>query len=223
MRTKICASILEKSEKEFLKKVNMVKECDLIEIRIDLIKEPFQLLKKILYSSPFPIILTNRIKKEGGVFEGSEKERISILKESMVFCDFVDIELNSRFRDEIIQKAEELGIKKIISFHDIEKTPDKSEMENIIRKEINCKADIAKLIVNAKSHRDLIDLLEVTRKASSFCKVATASIGEYGKFSRIATSFFGSCLVYGYVDKPTANGQLSIYELVELRNMGLLK
>ncbi len=38
------------------------------------------MVKKIIDSINFPVIATNRSKKEGGFFLGSEKERINILK-----------------------------------------------------------------------------------------------------------------------------------------------
>jgi|Deesub1362A_J573_1020465.scaffolds.fasta_scaffold12761_3 3-dehydroquinate dehydratase-1 len=227
----VCASIIEHSVDEFLNTVRLAKDADIIELRADGLKfessserayeaEVKRLLKNVRLQAELPIILTIRSEKEGGVFPGSEKDIALCLKEGLKQADAVDVELrmNLELRDEIIQLAKSSNVDVIVSFHDFNETPEVDTMCGIIEEEVDAGADIAKLAVTARSKRDVVNLLRVTQEMSERLDVpiVTISLGELGRVTRIAAPMLGSAITYGYVNRETAPGQLSVKELKQM-------
>jgi len=224
---KICASLMHKNIGDFLSSLKKAEStgAGLVEIRADGLgnqsKENVKnLLNQTRKKTNAEIIFTLRKKNEGGKFRGSEKERVETIKACLDSCnfDFLDIELSTEKKalKEIAQKAKEKNKKLIVSFHDFKKTPSKKKMLEIIKNEFNAGADLAKLAVKANSKEDVLRLLEITLKAEKIGKVITIGMGEAGKVTRILAPFFGSEVAYGYLDKPTAEGQLSVESLKQL-------
>jgi 3-dehydroquinate dehydratase-1 len=129
----------------------------------------------------------------------------------------VDIELCAHDRETVVNKARKAGKTVIISTHDFQKTPDNKVMDAIIRESLEAGADIAKLAVMPGSLLDVLRLLDVTLHAKG--PVCTISMGETGKHSRVIAPVYGSVMTYGYVDTPTAPGQLRVDELKNLLKM----
>src|SRR5659263_349681 len=135
---------------------------DILELRIDLLSQKPQGVLEELKTLGLPIIITNRMKDQGGSWQGSEEERIRELLFLLPLADAVDIELCAWDRDSVVNKARKTGKTVIISTHDFQKTPDNEVMEGIIRESLEAGADIAKLAVMPGSLRDVLRLLEVT-------------------------------------------------------------
>lgn len=184
---------------------------DILELRIDLINEDtFKILIE-LKKLGLPVIITNRMKKEGGAWPGSEEERVHELISLIPYADAVDIELCAEKKDLVINEAKRAGKKVIISTHDFQNTPDSGIMAGFIRESFEAGADIAKLAVMPHSLDDVLRLLDVTLHSSG--QVCTIAMGEIGKHSRIMAPLYGSVMTYGYVDIPVAPGQLRVDEL----------
>ena len=184
---------------------------DILELRIDLISEdPYKILKD-LKELGLPVIITNRMKKEGGAWTGSETRRIQELISLIPYADAVDIELCAPERDIVVKKAKNTGKKIIISTHDFQNTPDVKTMEDSIRESFDAGADIAKLAVMPHSLDDVLHLFEVTLHSCG--PVCTIAMGDIGKHSRAISPLYGSVMTYGYVDIPVAPGQLRVDEL----------
>jgi len=184
---------------------------DILELRIDLISEdPHRILKE-LKELGLPIIITNRMKKEGGAWSGSEEERIHELMSLIPYADAVDIELCAEKKDLVINEARRAGKKVIISTHDFQNTPDSEVMAGFICESFEKGADVAKLAVMPHSLDDVLRLLDVTLHSSGH--VCAIAMGEIGKHSRVIAPLYGSVMTYGYVDIPVASGQLRVDEL----------
>lgn len=184
---------------------------DILELRLDLIHEdPHQILKE-LKALCLPIIITNRMKDEGGAWTGSEHMRIQELVSLIPQADAVDIELGAKKRDMAVKAAKKTGRKVIISTHDFQNTPDIKVMEDYINRSFDAGADIAKLAVMPHTLDDVLRLLEVTLHSSG--PVCTIAMGDLGKHSRALSPIYGSVMTYGYVDIPVAPGQLRVDEL----------
>jgi 3-dehydroquinate dehydratase-1 len=190
---------------------------DILELRIDLLSQKPHGVLEELKNLGLPFIITNRMKDQGGSWQGSEDERIRELLLLLPLADAVDIELCACDRDTVVNKARDAGKTVIISTHDFQKTPDNKVMDGIIRKSLDAGADIAKLAVMPGSLLDVLRLLEVTLNAKG--PVCTISMGATGKHSRVIAPIYGSVMTYGYVDIPTAPGQLRIDELKSLLKM----
>lgn len=217
MTIKICVAIPPKTVAEALELVARAEnhKADLIEIRIDSLKE-FNKLSDIANCSNVPLIATNRPTKEQGKFSGSEIERKRILLDAAENeFEYVDIELSTHNLKSFISDVHDIGVKPIISFHDFEKTPSLSKMEEILKKQIANEAEICKIITTAKSIEDNLTVLNFVSKASKSAKVACFSMGELGKTSRLLSPLFGSFFTMASLEsgRETASGQLTIQEM----------
>lgn len=190
---------------------------DILELRIDLLTCEARKALHDIRKTGLPVIITNRMKQEGGAWQGSEDERISTLISLLPMADAVDIELCAMDRDMVVKKARDSGRTVIISTHDFQKTPDIDVMIGIIRESIAAGADIAKLTVMPDSLEDVHRLLEVTLHADAV--VCTLAMGEKGKYSRVVAPLYGSVMTYGYVGKATAPGQLRVEDLRRILNL----
>ncbi len=184
---------------------------DLLELRIDLMDTDAPRALAELKNPGLPVIITNRMKQEGGTWEGSEDERIRILNSLIPLADALDIELCAGDRDAVVKKAKSAGKTVIISTHDFHGTPELDVMAGIIRESFEAGADIAKLAVMPQSFEDVLRLLEVTLHSKK--PVCTIAMGDIGRHSRVVSPIYGSVMTYGYVDKPAAPGQLRVDEL----------
>lgn len=187
---------------------------DILELRIDLLEvDACQILQDIKKTG-LPVIITNRMKQEGGNWGGSEDDRIRTLNSLLPMADAVDIELCAKDRDIVVKKAGDIGKTVIISTHDFQRTPVNDVMKGIISDSFAKGADIAKLAVMPNSLEDVLRLFDVTLHAKG--AVCTIAMGETGRHSRVITPVYGSVMTYGYVEKPTAPGQLRVDELKQL-------
>jgi 3-dehydroquinate dehydratase-1 len=209
---------LEKSIVAVIEKnpLNSAKEAkklgvDILELRIDLLDTDARTALSKIKKLDLPVIITNRMKQEGGAWEGSEDERIQTLLSLLHLADAVDIELCAPERDAVVKKARAEGKTVIISTHDFQNTPEPDVMTGIIKESFEAGADIAKLAVMPQTLLDVLHLLEVTLHSGG--KVCTIAMGNTGRHSRVVAPIYGSVMTYGYVDKPAAPGQLRVDEL----------
>ena len=188
--------------------VKAASEADMIELRLDLVNEPIQAIKAVRLATTKPIIATNRLKTEGGMFQGSERERIELLLQAAPFADFVDIELLAELRDEFMARVNKPVI---VSYHDFLGMPDEDEMARILEKMKKTGAIYAKIAVTPKNLRDNLRILGLLLDADMpLCMIA---MGNIGRHLRAVAPLYGSVLTYGFVAKSLAPGQMSLAEL----------
>jgi len=207
---------------------------DAVELRLDLFKPEEReatrvkaFVEALREEAKAGVILTNRSASEGGKFEGSEDERLSLLKEALEAseADAVDVEYfaDPRKRAEIVALSRKLNATVIFSFHDFAGMPDAAELEHLALKMHAEGADIAKIAVTPKTAEDALKLLELTLKlkASKASReagekgVAFIGMGSVGRHLRVLAPIYGSALTYGFLEgeESVAPGQLSISEL----------
>ena len=209
---------------------------DAVELRLDLFKPEEReatrvkaFVEALREEAKAGVILTNRSASEGGKFEGSEDERLSLLKEALEAseADAVDVEYfaEPRKRAEIVALSRKLNATVIFSFHDFTGMPDAAELEHLALKMHAEGADIAKIAVTPETAEDALKLLELTLKlkASKAGKgeaagekgVAFIGMGSVGRHLRVLAPIYGSALTYGFLEgeESVAPGQLSISEL----------
>ena len=191
------------------------KVADIIELRLDYIKNPD--LKRLLEGRTKPVIVTNRPIREGGKFDGSEEERIALLKLAIqLHANFVDVEHDSiqNINRDMVHRASMGKTKRIVSYHNFRETP--GNLTDIYQRLSQSGADIIKIVTYAN---DIVDnvkiyrLLQQTRIPTiSFC------MGEYGIISRILYKRFGSYLTFASLraGKESAPGQICIDELLNI-------
>ena len=186
---------------------------DIIELRIDYIKDVD--LKRLLEKRTKPVIVTNRPIREGGKFNGSEEERIALLKLAIrLQADYVDIEHDSiQHISRCTEHHAQAGkTKLIVSYHNFRETP--GDLTVIYKRLSQSGADIVKIVTHANSIIDNVRIYRLLQQSQmpiiSFC------MGELGIISRILYKRFGSYLTFASLctGKESAPGQISIHELL---------
>ena len=203
----ICAPILEKKSESVLESAKKAVDlgADILEFRIDALENPdADMVQNLIAEIDFPVIATNRIKSEGGFFNGSEEERISILTNAAKYADIVDIELQTenKLRQKVINSSKST----IISYHDFKKTPSFEELLNVVKKEKEI-GDIAKFSVMPNNNKDTLTVLKVLSEVPNTIGIA---MGDIGKYTRLVAPIFGSPITFASINKESAPGQLDI-------------
>ncbi len=194
----------------------------ILEVRIDLLgikdaKALLLLLDKLHEQVGLPVIATNRCRKEGGRWDGSEEARVELLVSALTRVDVVDVELSAPLRNMVADAAKSLNRILIISSHDFKATPVASVMTATLKQAIAAGANIAKIAVTPNSTSDTLALLTVTQEADF--PVSTIAMGKLGRHTRVVAPIYGSVLTYGSVEDAVAPGQLRIDELKHIMEM----
>ena len=196
--------------------VQSTEQADMVELRLDLLApdDPLETLKAVRKATNKPIIATARLKTEGGMFQGSERERIDLLIRAACYADYVDVELLADQRDYAISSI----IKPVIvSYHDFQGMPDQPQLIGIYEEMKKTKAAIAKIAVTPRSLQDNLSILQFLLDADMpLCMIA---MGRLGKHLRAVAPIYGSALTYGFVTESTAPGQMSLAELCQARKL----
>jgi len=201
---------------------------DIIEYRADLADElDVFLLKEDLIEINkklnLPILFTLRDRSEGGKFAGSNVQRNEIYSAILELVNAIDIESSlAESVKEIIEIARTKNITIVLSYHNFEKTPEKSELEKIIKKCFDNGADIAKIAAMCETEREAEQLISLTVKHKN---IAVVGMGKYGKVTRITAPAFGSVLTYAFTDNKESPvpGQLTVKELKEAWELAGIK
>jgi 3-dehydroquinate dehydratase type I len=190
---------------------------DLIELRVDMfedislnhIENIFRVAKENFKK---PIIATVRDVKEGG--QKKIADRLGIYKAVIMFSDIIDVEIGNKDTMIAIKNLCKPCKKLLIgSYHNFELTPDDNFLDGIVLQGKELGADIVKIAAMAKNREDLIRLAFLTHRHKDKGMI-TMSMGDMGLPSRIFNPICGSLITYGYINHPSAPGQLSASELL---------
>ncbi len=195
---------------------------DILEVRLDKMAPPHDWLKRCaaLQSSGKPVILTVRLRSEGGNWETDGEQRLEIYKQGLRELAAADVELSSVISRDVAREAARLKKASIISFHDFEKTPPLRDLCAIVRK-AHALGSIAKVSTLITQERDAETLRSLLRRRWDK-PLSVIGMGRAWSKTRVEFALLGSCLTYGYVEKPTAPGQLSASVLVRLLRLAIL-
>ena len=188
--------------------------CDLVEWRLDLTGQKNGLWLErcfALEQAGLPVLLTIRSSAEGGRWFGEEPERLTLYRRGLDVVHAVDVEINNRLLPQVIAAAHALQKPVVGSFHDFTETPPRAVLEEVIRLGWKSGADIVKLAVKLRSPDDLALLLALLQTATPQRPLCVIGMGD--PQARLDLARAGSCLAYGYLDRPTATGQLACAEL----------
>lgn len=191
------------------------RSCDLVEVRADLMPEPPSVVLKhcaALRRTGMPVLLTVRSRREGGQWKADESSRRALYRRGLAVADAVDLEIQSRLFRSVAGEARRRKRAVIGSFHDFKGTPGSETLRQIVRRGRARGADIVKIATRIRRAGDLEKLegLLLERDAAPLCLIG---MGRQGPAARIRLARAGSCLVYGYLDRPVAPGQIPCHEL----------
>jgi 3-dehydroquinate dehydratase-1 len=190
-----------------------VPACDLVEVRLDLAGRPPGWLDrcKAIQAAGWPVLLTIRLAAEGGGWDADDEERLSLFDKGLRSLAGADVEWRGKIARRVARLAKSRRKVCVISYHDFERTPPRKELEGVVA-EAQEWASIVKISTRLNSGGDE----EVLRSLlAGKWKKPLCVIGMGAAWARTRVSFprLGSCLAYGWLDKPTAPGQLSAAQL----------
>ena len=169
-----------------------------VELRLDYLRKDPQLFR-LLPNRPTAVLATVRRKSDGGMWRGSEEERVKLLRSLIAEgVEYVDLEMD------VAPSVPRFGkTKRVVSYHNIDETP---EDLDAIRNEIleKCDPDIVKIAVTPKSIGDVFRLVEFMKRSNAERgKVRTLAISmtELGFFTRVLGRKWGAPYSYGGFSK----------------------
>ena len=138
--------------------------------------------------------------------------RRKALLELLPAAALVDVEIRSlRGMKEVLTEARKAGVGVIASFHDFQKTPLASRLEDLVKQACDAGADVLKIATRADSPADVARLLNLLERSP--LPLALMGMGRLGMASRVMLAAAGSVLNYGWLHRPNVTGQWSAREL----------
>jgi 3-dehydroquinate dehydratase-1 len=214
----LIAAVLAGEKEKILSMAEKAKAdgADILELRFDRIdikdREASDLARLIKEEIHLPIIGTKRPREK--------EERGRFFEGVIPFVDAVDLEEEEDVAD--ILKMTKLSRKKVIlSHHNYKETPDMDGLKRLLSSMLEKGADIVKLATFVEKREEIVRLLLLTAEWRE-TPIITIGMGKAGSITRIVAPLFGSCITYGYIDRPQAPGQLSVKTLrKELLKFGI--
>jgi len=194
---------------------------DLIEVRLDYSSQKVN-LHRIRSVIDIPLIGTVRDPIQGGLWRGSEQDRIRLLLEaSEGGFDYIDIETTTKDVEGIIDEVRKTGSKVILSHHDFLGTPTQEAMQLVLRNAQTLDCDYCKIVGTATSSLDNLPYMNFL--VDNPGNIAFG-MGEIGTPSRVMCPIVGGAWAYASSTKKNevASGQLTIEDLRKIyRLMGV--
>jgi 3-dehydroquinate dehydratase/shikimate dehydrogenase len=207
----ICISVTPTSRK--LAKVdllNAARQGDIVELCLDhLAKEPD--IKDLLSATNKPIIISCRRKQDGGAWEGTEDERLLLLRQAIVAGPaFVELDLD------IAPKVPRFGkTQRIISFVRIDRP--EHDIDSIFDDAVQQQADVVKFTWPTPTLDDAWPLLvAVTQKRR--LPIVGLGLGRADLTFSLLGLRHGSPWIYAALEKgmESFSGQATVFELDEI-------
>lgn len=195
---------------------SLAAQCDLAEIRLDLLHEEVSEKGTKLWQHllPFPLLFTARRKSEGSPFDLPTETRATLLRTALSDASLVDIELASVPQmGDLISEIQSEGIPWVASFHNFEKLPERDELESRAAEAQSAGANAFKVAAMLRTMDDLTALAHFQISGQKI-RLSTMGMGVLAPVSRLLCAQAGSVLNYGFVgEKATAPGQWSARQL----------
>jgi 3-dehydroquinate dehydratase I len=186
---------------------------DVVELRVDLYEgDLLKIVKKAKGACGLPVILTLRSAQEGGQFFGTPEEWMAKVSPLLPYADYVDVERQFAGHVPAIRDA---GKQVIASHHSGTMVP--LYILFVMERELRTYGDIPKIVITPGSDADVLELLSFTQAAHK--PICTGVMGAQFRQARVMLPLFGSEFVYCHTGIPTAAGQYSVEEFVQLKKI----
>jgi 3-dehydroquinate dehydratase/shikimate dehydrogenase len=213
-RFMLCISINQESRRLALADmVNAGRSADLLEIRLDRFgKAPD--LGELLGMKPKPAIMTCRRPEDGGHWDGSEEERLAILRQCVISkAEYVELELD------IADNVRRYGpTQRVISYTNLQETP-----ENIV--EIYDQArgknpDVIKLVTLARTPEEAWPLVQILAKSST--PTVIVGLGKANVMLALLGRKLNAPWIYAALERgmEAYPGQPTVDDLIDIYRVG---
>jgi 3-dehydroquinate dehydratase/shikimate dehydrogenase len=207
----ICISIAQESRRFALADmVNASRQCDLLEVRLDRFgKAPD--VGELLAAKPKPVIMSCRRPQDGGEWQGSEEERLAILRQCIISkADYVEIEMDAADQIRPFPPA-----KRVITYTNLSSTP--SDLAEIYQEMLTKKPDVIKLVTRASTPEEAWPLLQILAKPA--VPTVAVGLGRPGLMLTVLGKKIGAPWTYAalergmeaYPEQPTVHDLETIY------------
>jgi 3-dehydroquinate dehydratase, type I len=219
---KICVSIPADTPEALKTSIGYALDqgADIIEVRFDYTSK--DMVSDILYSindQKDSMIFTCRRRDEGGKYDGSEHDRVSIIKRLASFRPMlVDVEYNTLLEnDELHDQLRALNADLLVSYHNFKETPSLDNMLDTLNEISKRYSNNIKIVTMANSLDDNIKILSlykhITNNNNNNTNLIAFCMGEYGIASRVLCTLLGSPFTYASLKDALAPGQLTIKQM----------
>ncbi|HVB08375.1 MAG TPA: shikimate dehydrogenase [Candidatus Acidoferrales bacterium] len=202
-----------------------------VELRLDWIEGDHEfrrllaLLRRKKLSRRATLIATCRRRSAGGRFSKGIAAQLAVLQRAVAAgCRWIDLEIES------VEASASLtvdlcteGARRILSFHDFEKTLRKSDLGRLMRKleQTARSADFDAIKIATKCD-SIGESLRVLASVRGKRNVIAVPMGEIATPARVLALREGSALAYATVEMATAQGQVSLAAMTKLYRAGSL-
>lgn len=164
-----------------------------IELRLDFLSRAVD-FKRLAPLKQCPWVATLRRPADGGRYNGTEQERMVILRQAIASNTFEWVDLET----DIASTVPRFGkVKRIVSYHNTAETP--ANLEDVYANMLKQDADVYKVAVAAQSPEDVARVLALQRTAPkptvAFC------MGDIGQPTRFLALKFGAPWIYAAFNK----------------------
>lgn len=199
-RPRLCATITADSVAGLRAKAAW-SDAEMIELRLDGAGRID--VAEALGTTETPVILTCRLRAEGGLFDGSEEERRRILGQAVRSrAAYVDLEWQSGM-DDLVAVRRGRGI--ILSHHDFAGVP--SDLASRVAAMASTSAEIVKIAVTISRLSECLILRDLAR-AYAGRGLIVIGMGEPGLVTRVCAARFGA--PWAYAGGLAGPGQVSV-------------
>ncbi|MEK7086084.1 MAG: type I 3-dehydroquinate dehydratase [Patescibacteria group bacterium] len=146
-------------------------------------------------------------------------KRIKLILRKIPRIHYIDFDIQTK--NSLIKAVKNISpkIKIILSYHNFKKTPEIKELQKIVKKMIEKKADIIKIATHAKTYQDSVSMLGFLSQITTKGQTAIClCMGIFGRLTRLTGHLFGNYLMYAPMEKSgkTAPGQVTVKELKQI-------
>ncbi len=221
----IVAIVAEKYTGNLLKAIQSVQDdVDILELRLDFLIEIEKIeLKKVIAKINKPYILTLRPVNQGGLFKGSESQRLAILYEfAELEPTYIDVEcsVDDSFINKLHQSYPSINI--IRSYHNFSETPE--NLSEILLSMFHSYVSAYKVVTYAKTTIDNLRVLHFVTKHAQNIKLVAHCMGSLGLPSRVIGAALGNYFTYASLPErevplpycPDVRTLIDIYSLKKL-------
>lgn len=213
-KTRVCVPICEKDLASFRNSCELATEwADVIELRLDCLKDLPEDAASVLNSLSRPVILTFRPTEQGGHRDSTRADRIAFWTTlaPQIQSDWWDVE------GDLIGDLSLDWSRIIVSHHDFSGVP--NDLEQIYERLAATPAAVVKIAVQATDITDCLPIFHLLDRARDEGRELIAiAMGNAGIATRILGPSRGSFLTYGALDddSSTAPGQVNARKLRSL-------
>ncbi|MGA1400047.1 MAG: type I 3-dehydroquinate dehydratase [Phycisphaerales bacterium] len=204
---------------------------NLLEWRVDALAEDPQAsnaIRRLVREAPLPTIVTIRAASEGGLYDGDDTDRVSLIEAIATSGDaprYLDFEWASYSRSANLAQKIDLAVEHpgqvrpvetrlILSLHDLEGRP-RDLLQQIAAMAHAPACALVKVAWRARSIRDNLEMFDLLAERPR--PMAAMGLGPFGLMSRVLSPKFGGFMSYAALDADlaTAEGQPTIEEMLE--------